>query len=77
MNPDVKQKVIEEMKEKLLKGHEEDIKNGYFNILEIFKFEKTVDEVPYFLNCFYESMRLEPPVVISGIWNALEDCTLG
>ena len=48
INPEIKQKIIEELKEKLLKGHEEDIKKGYFNIKEIFKFEKTVDEVPYF-----------------------------
>ena len=62
MNPEVHSKLMKEIKSEILKG--EDL-NQPIDTNKVFTYE-TVDNLRYFVQCFYESLRIEPPSVSSG-----------
>jgi len=63
MNPDVNQKLMKELIETHLKDFIDDSKP--IDTEKVYTFE-SVENLKYFVNCFYESLRIEPPTVASG-----------
>jgi cytochrome P450 family 4 len=64
--PDVKAKLLKEIKQTVLKEHlSGPNKNKPVDTYKAFTFE-SVEDLKYFIYCFYESLRMEPPTVTSG-----------
>jgi cytochrome P450 len=63
MYPDVKNKLMKELIDTHLKDHLNEAKP--VDTERVYTFE-SVESLKYFVHCFYESLRIEPPTVMSG-----------
>ena len=61
--PDVKKKLMSEIINTHLKGLVNEPKP--VDTEKVYTFQ-SVENLKYFVNCFYESLRMEPPTVVSG-----------
>lgn len=59
-------KLMQEIKSIVKLTHSEDELKMPIDTKKAFTFE-TIEEMKYFICCFYESLRLEPPTVTSGV----------
>jgi cytochrome P450 len=63
MNPDVNRKLMKELIDTHLRDFVNDSKP--VDTENVYTFE-SIENLKYFVNCFYESLRIEPPTVASG-----------
>jgi cytochrome P450 len=63
MYPDVKNNLMKELIDTHLKDHINEAKP--VDTEKVYTFE-SVESLKYFVHCFYESLRIEPPTVMSG-----------
>ena len=66
MNDSVKAKVLAELDEKIFNE-----RKGKSRSIEDLTYEK-ISYLPYFSNVFKEALRLEPPVIFSGVMKLIE-----
>ena len=74
MNDDIKSKVLSELKEKVFK-EELLAADGAINIQKCLTYEK-IQDLSYFMMVFNETLRLEPPVIFSGVMKLTEEQTI-
>ena len=65
MNPEIKAKLMEELNTKIYGPYKKAYPDKSYDVREVLSYEN-VQELSYFSLCFNESLRIEPPVVISS-----------